>query len=97
LSHCSAWVGAGGATDNQEYIEKDAMIQNLTPLNEQLPGEVESIRQAAWEWCKKNEIPTDFFSGPLCHLPMPKEVEEQSDSETLWEVRSVFDKITLSW
>ncbi len=97
LSFCSAWLGAGGAIDNQEYREKVVMVENLTPLNEQLAGEVESIRQAAWEWCKQNEIPTDFFSGPLCHLPMPKEVVEQSDIETLRAIRSVFDKITLDW
>ena len=79
LSFCIAWLDAGGEIDNQEYREKVAMVQELTPLNEQLAGEVDSIRHAAWEWCEKNKIPTDFFSGPLCHLPMPKEVEEQSD------------------
>jgi hypothetical protein len=97
LSYCSAWLDADGAIDNQEYMEKFAMVQNLTPLNEQLAGEVESIRQAALEWCSKNQIPKDFFSGPLCYLPMPKEVAEQSESETLNAVRSLFEKITLVW
>lgn len=97
LSFCEAWLGAGGAIDNLEYSEKVAIVQKLTPLYEQLAGEVKAIRQAAWEWCKKNQIPTDFFSGPLCPLPMPKEMEEQSDSETLNAARSVFDTITLAW
>ena len=97
LSFCIAWLEAGGEMDNQEYREKVAMVQELTPLNEQLAGEVESIRHAAWVWCKKNKIPTDFFSGPGCHLPMPKEMETQSESEALNAVHSLFDKITLVW
>lgn len=97
LSFCEGWLGADGAIDNLEYAEKVAIVQKLSPLNEQLAVEVKAIRQAAWEWCQKNQIPIDFFSGPLCPLPMPKEIEEQSDSETLNAARSVFDTITLSW
>jgi len=97
LSFCEAWLDAGGAIDNLKYSEKLAMIQILTPLSEQWAGVVKAVRQATWEWCKMNQIPTDLFSSQLCPLPMPKELEEQSDSETLNTVRSLFDKITLSW
>jgi len=60
-------------------------------------AELGSIQQAAWEWVNKNNIPPDFFSGPLCHLPLPKEIERQHESDTLDEVRSLFDAITLAW
>ncbi|MFH0784021.1 MAG: hypothetical protein V2B20_18985 [Pseudomonadota bacterium] len=97
LSFCSAWLAADGALDDLQYRGKVAVIEKLTLLSKQSAGEVEAIWQAAREWCNNNQIPTDFFSGPLCALPMPKELEEQSDSETLWLVRSAFEKITLSW
>ncbi len=97
LSFCEAWVAAGGSIDNSMYSARVTMVEKLLPLMEEVSGEVKAIRQAAWEWCKKYEIPTDFFSGPDCFSPLPKEKVEQSDSEILNVVRSLFDKITLTW
>lgn len=97
VSFCSGWLGAGGAIDNSEYRKHIDMVEELTPLGEQLADEVDAILQAAREWCEKNQIAVDFFSGILCHLPMPKEMEEQSESDTLTTARSIFDKITLTW
>ncbi len=97
VSFCSGWLAAGGALDAPKYREKVAQVENLSPVSDRLAREVEAVWQAAWEWCEKYQIPTDFFSGELCPLPMPKEFEEKVDSETLDAVRSVFEKITLSW
>jgi hypothetical protein len=98
LSFCIAWLDAGGAIDNSEYRKRADMVEELTPLREQLADEVAAILQAAREWCEKNQIPVDFFSGILCSSPLPEEIGEKTcDSETLNTVRSVFDKITLVW
>ncbi len=96
LSFCIAWLDAGGAIDNSEYRKHVDIVEELTPLREQLAGEVDAILQAAREWCEKNQIPVDFFSGILCSSPLQEEIGEITcDSETLTTVRSVFDKITL--
>lgn len=97
LSYCEAWLAAGGAIDNFEYSSRFAMVEKLRPTLDESAGEVAVIRQAAWEWCKKHEIPTDCFSGPLSFTPLPKEMVEQSDSEKLDVFRSLFDRITLTW
>jgi hypothetical protein len=74
------------------------MVEELTSLREQMAGEVEAILQAAREWCEKNQIPMEFFSGILCSFPLPQEVGEKTcDGETLNTARSLFDKITLAW
>jgi hypothetical protein len=74
------------------------MVEELTPLREQLADEVDAILQAAREWCEKNQIPVVFFSGILCSFSSPEEIGEKTcDSDTLNTARSVFDKITLAW
>lgn len=97
LSFCSAWLGAGGPIDASEYRENVLIIEKLLPRSKQLAREVEAIQQATLEWCEKNKIPGDFFSGTLCYSPLPKEVKKQSNSETLETIRSVFSQITFVW
>lgn len=97
LSYCSAWLDAGGVFNAEKYREKVAVIEQLKPKVEKLAGDVYAIRQAAYEWCEKQQIPVDIFAQPLCFFPLPSRVEEVSESEELSALRSCFDKITLAW
>lgn len=97
VSFCIGWTSAGGAEDNEEYRKNCLIVEIFSEICDSWMGDIEEVQQVAWEWCEKNEIPVDFFSGPLCSYPLPDEMEEASDSETLDVVRSVFDQITLGW
>ena len=98
LAFCSAWLEAGGQVDSPRYRENAAIIETLTPLTEQLAGEVDAVRQAAREWCEQKKIPVEIFSEPICPFNLGGGEDcAQPDSETLSAVRSVFEKITLSW
>ena len=97
LSFCSAWLEAGGAIDASEYKENALIIEKLSPQSKEAASIVRVIQQVALEWCAKHDIPTDFFSGILCHIPLPKEISDQDDNKMLEFIRSIFDQITLTW
>ena len=97
VSFCIGWLAAGGSKNNEEYQKNCLVANTLSSVRDNWVVEIKDTKKAAWEWCEKNQIPIDFFSGPLSPFPLPKEIGETSDSETLNAVRSVFDTITLSW
>ncbi len=95
VSFCKGWIAAGGAENNAGYQRCLLAAESLDSSSDNWIGEINEVQLAAREWCEKNQIPVDFFSGPLCSFPLPDEMEEAKDSETLDAVRSVFDQITL--
>lgn len=69
-SFCKGWLAAGGETESLEY-QKNALIADaLTMESGKMACEVEVVRLAALAWCKENDIPSSFFSGPLCVQPL---------------------------
>jgi len=99
-SFCEGWVSAGGATDNEQYQKNCQAAEALSLMSENRAGEIEAARQAAWEWCENNDVPVDFFSGPLCFIPLQKNngdgVKSPINSEFLTIMRSVFNGIKLT-
>ena len=96
-SYCSAWVEAGGSLCAPKYLINVATAERLEPIVEEWENEVYAVRQAAWEWCEKNQVPVGVFSQPVCVFSLPDKIEVTSDSKELDAIRSCFDKITLSW
>jgi hypothetical protein len=100
-SFCIGWLSAGGTVNNEEYRKNCLIAETLSPICESHVGEMEAVCQAAREWCEKNDIPVDLFSGPLCFLRLKKATEDTEmlpiDGEIMAMMRSVFDAIKLIW
>ena len=103
LSYCEGWLDAGGAPDDAEYSKRYLEAEVLLEISAVMRGMLEAVKQAAREWCKKNGVSTEVFSGPMAFLSLVKknasELDDNSpvDDTTLEQMRSLFDEITLSW
>ena len=95
------WLAAGGSTDNDEYQKISAITDALTVASGNMACEIEAVRQAAYTWCQKNDVPVSFFSGPLCIQPLredqtlPKEYELNDIAESLEMMTSAFNAIKI--
>ena len=96
VAYCEAWQDAGGSVTDGRYLERYSTLNVLVQSMKRVAMNIQSVRQAAREWCEGNSIPIEFFSGPLCFLQLT-EAEGSADPETLDLVRSVFAKINISW
>ena len=96
VSFCDGWIAAGGASDNKAYHEKQAISESLIPIVEQLASKVTAVHQATREWCQKNEIPVETFSGISCFVPLRPADMDPVDSEMLNIMRDLYDGITLA-
>ncbi|OGR01007.1 MAG: hypothetical protein A2511_01395 [Deltaproteobacteria bacterium RIFOXYD12_FULL_50_9] len=96
-SFCLGFAVAGGTIDHKEYLKNCAIAEQLTPLIDGIEAQLNAIRLAGFEWCETNSIPTDIFSGMLCHFPPQKSDEHPVCNETLEIMRSLFKEITLTW
>lgn len=99
-SFCEGWLSAGGDPDNEKYQINHLIAEVLSLMSENRAGEIEAARQAAWEWCERNGVPVEVFSGPLCFLPLQKVAADSEllpvGGEILAQMRSVFDGIILA-
>ena len=94
---CDGWIAAGGSPTDEDFLKKQSPIEALEVLIWELIRDVEAIRQAAREWCVQNSISTDFFSGPLCFLPLTNSSEVEASQETLILMRTLFAEVKLAW
>lgn len=99
-SFCEGWLSARGEPDNEKYQKHYQAAEALSLISENRAGEIEAVKQAAWEWCEKNDVPIEVFSGPLCFRPLQKPTDDVMklpiDNELLTHIRSVFDGIKLT-
>lgn len=100
LAYCEGWLDAGGSLENEEYQNNYLLATKLPAVIESLVADLDAIGQVAYEWCEKNNIPRDLFSGPLCIIPIGKHtaIKQQKDEtgESAMLMRSVFDAIKLA-
>lgn len=73
----------------------------LTMTSGNMAFEIEAVRQAAYAWCKKNDVPVSFFSGPLSIHPLteeqklPEQYELKDIAGSLEMMTSAFDAVTM--
>ena len=97
----AGWLAAGGATDNDAYQKISELADALTVTSGNMACEIEAVRQAAYTWCKKNDVPVSFFSGPLCIHPLredqklPEEYEQKDIAGSLEMMTSAFDTVKM--
>jgi len=100
LAYCEAWLDAGGSLENEEYQNNFLLATQLPAVIESLVGELDTVEQVACEWCEKNDIPREIFSGSLCIIPIGKHTaikqEKNESGESAVLMRSVFDAIKLA-
>jgi hypothetical protein len=100
LAYCAAWLDAGGSVENEEYQNNYLLATQLPAVIESLVADMDAVGQVACEWCEKNNIPRELFSGPLCIIPIGKRTatkhEENDIGEAAMLIRSVFDAIKLA-
>ena len=100
LAYCEAWLDAGGSLENEEYQNNYVLATKLPAVIESLVAELDAVGQAACEWCEKNNIPRELFSGPLCISPIGNHTATKHEKNEIGEsamlMRSVFDAIKLT-
>jgi hypothetical protein len=102
LAYCEGWLDAGGSLENEKYQNNYLIATKLPAVIESLVAELDALGQVACEWCEKNHIPKELFSGPLCITPIGKLTttkkirEENETGESSMLMRSVFDAIKLA-
>lgn len=96
LHFCLGWNAAGGALDNDEFLEKRAIAERLTPILDSCFGVVNAIRMAAIEWCETNGVSPEALSHKLGLMPPEKDDEYPMDEESLVKMRRLFSMITFS-
>lgn len=99
VSYCEKWLDADGALDDAVYLKHFKEMEALTENEEAMRGELAAIQQTAREWCDKNGIPVETFSGPLFFMPLTEKKDSDApvDDEVLAAMRSLFDEIKLAW
>ena len=98
LTFCVAWTSAGGDRNNKEYKKNCSISKSLLPVVKQLAREIATVHQATREWCQKNEIPEETFSGHSCIIPLrPADTDSAVDRKMLNILRDMYDRITLTW
>ena len=102
LAYCEGWLDAGGSLENEKYQKNYLIVKKLPAVLESLFAELHAVGQVACEWCEKNNIPKEIFSGPLCITPTgihttTKKVRKKNETgESSMLMRSVFDAIKLA-
>jgi len=102
--YCDGWVDAGGSKNASSYRKKCTEDEALVLVSVSLVGELNAVKQAAREWCEKNDVPVEIFSGVMAFLPLSKNSGQMVgdemapvNEEMLVLMRSMFGAVKLAW